>query len=138
MTNITNGEQFSSGKLAEALFTVEDLMDQLLTPYFLHLGTAEAVKKNMLLDGDGIDVMIRDKSLTQYVYDILADKFKLVPEQINDGFELKSAGGVPIRIKVYKRNYHFFKYPDHVVYQFGTYQLPNPFETYWKSRYLIR
>lgn len=137
-TNGRSGPIFSSEKLQEALFTIEDLMDQLLTPYFLHLKTAECVKNNTLLDGDGIDVMIRDKSLTQYVYDILADKFKLTPDQIKDGFELKSVGGVPMRVKVYKRDYHFFKYPDHVVYQFGTYQLPNPFGVYWKSRFLIR
>ena len=138
MTNITNGEQFSSGKLAEALFTIEDLMDQLLTSYFLHEMTAWHVKHNELLSGDGIDVLIRDTACTQYVYDILADRLKLTPEQVKNGFEYNAVNGVPIRIKVYKRNYQFFKYPDHVVYNFGTYQIANPFELYWKSRGLIQ
>lgn len=132
------GKQFTSDQLQEALFTIEDLMDQLLTPYFLLGKTAECVKNNMLLGGNGIDVGIRDKSLTQFVYDILADKFKLTPDQIKNGFELKSVSDVPIRIKVYSRNYYFFKYPNQVVYNFGTYQLPNPFDVYWKSRGLIR
>ena len=138
MTNGENGKQFSDEELKEALFTIEDLMDQLLTPYFLLGKTAECAKYNKLLEGDGIDIGIRDKSLTQYVYDILADQLKLTPEQIKDGFEYKAVNGVPIRVKVYSRNYYFFKYPDHVIYNFGTYDLPNPFENYWKSRFLIR
>ena len=136
--NGMSGRQFSNEKLKEGLFFVEDLMDQLLTPYFLHNKTAYSVKHNMLLEGDGIDVLIRDKSFTQYVYDILADKFKLTKDQVKNGFELKSVSGVPIRINVYTRNYKFFNYPDHVVYEFGTYQLANPFDVYWKSRFLIR
>ena len=136
--NGTNGRQFNSEELKEGLFFVEDLMDQLLTPYFLHNKTAYSVKHNMLLEGNGIDVLIRDKSFTQYVYDILADKFKLTKDQVKNGFELKSVSGVPIRINVYTRDYKFFKYPDHVVYEFGTYQLANPFDVYWKSRFLIR
>lgn len=112
-------------------------MDRLLTPYFLLGKTADCVKHDRLLEGDGIDVGIRDKSFTQYVYDILKEYFKLTPEEVNKGFEYK-VGEVPVRIKVYSRNYYFFKYPDHVVYQFGTYQLPNPWEVYWKSRFLVR
>ena len=137
MTNGESGKQFNSEDLQKALLSVEDLMDQLLTPYFLLGKTAECVKYDRLLEGDGIDVGIRDKSLTQYVYDILRDQFKFQPEDVQKGFEYK-VGEVPVRIKVYTRNYHFFKYPDHVVYQFGTYALPNPFEIYWKARGLIR
>ena len=128
---------FSSDELYKALMNVEDLMDQLLTPYFLLGKTADCVKHDRLLEGDGIDIGIRNKSFTQYVYDILQDQFKLQPEEVNKGFEYK-VGEVPVRIKVYTRDYYFFKYPDHVVYQFGTYQLPNPFDVYWKARGLVR
>ena len=137
MTNGRNGVIFSHDKLYPAFTTVEDLMDRLLTPYFLHMKTAEDVKNNRLLEGDGIDVMIRDKSITQYVEDILKDEMNLMPEQIRNGFEYK-VGEIPVRVKVYSRNYHFFKYPNHVVYQFGTYQLANPWDVYWKARGLIR
>ena len=130
--------EYTNEQLLEALHTIEDFMDQLLTPYFLLGKTAECVKNNKLLEGTGIDVGIRDKSLTQYFYDIVADQLKLTKEQVKDGFEYKAVNGVPIRIKVYTRDYSFFKYPDHVVYQFGTYDLANPFESYWKARGLVR
>lgn len=138
MSNGKTGKQFTSDELQEALFTIEDLMDQLLTPYFLLGKTAECVKSNKLLEGDRIDIGIRDKSLTQYVYDILTDQLKLTPNEVKKGFEYQAVNGVPIRVKVYTRDYYFFKYPNHVVYYFGTYQLPNPFDVYWKSRFLIR
>ena len=133
----TNGWQFSHEELLKALYNVEDWMDQLLTPYFLLGKTAEAVKYDKLLEGDGIDVGIRNKSFTQYVYDILKTNFNLLPEDVNKGFEYK-VGEVPVRVKVYTRNYHFFKYPDIKIYQYGRFQLPNPFENYWKSRFLVR
>ena len=134
--NGESGQIFSDPDLLKALHSIEDLMDQLLTPYFLHKKTAECVKHNKLLEGDGIDVLIRDKSVTQYVEDILKG-YGFEPNKLKEGFEYK-VGEVPVRVKVYSCNYHFFKYPDHVVYQFGTYQLANPFDVYWKSRYLIR
>lgn len=136
--NGVTGSQFTNTQLLEALFVAEDLLDQLLTPYFLHMETAYAVKQNKLLEGNGVDIMIRDKSLTQYVYDILADQLKLTKEQVKNGFEYKAPNGVPIRVKVYTRNYYFLKYPDQVIYQYGNYQLPNPFDVYWKSRGLIQ
>ena len=112
-------------------------MDRLLTPYFLLGNTADDVKHDRYLHGDGIDIGIRNTAFTQYVYDILNAFFQYKPEDVKNGFEYK-VGEVPVRIKVYTRNYHFFKYPDLKVYQFGNYQLPNPFDIYWKSRFLIR
>lgn len=137
MMNGTSGQQFSHEELLKALQNVEDWMDQLLTPYFLLGKTAECVRYDRLLEGDGIDIGIRDKSLTQYVYDIVKTNLGLMPEDINHGFEYK-VGEVLVRVKVYTRNYNFFKYPDVRVYQFGSYQLPNPFNTYWKARGLVR
>ena len=134
--NGMNGQIFNHEELYKALLNVEDLMDSLLTPWFLHNKTAEDVKNNKLLEGNGIDVMIRDKSITQYVRDILKG-YSFDPATLKNGFEYK-VGNVPVRIKIYTKDYEFFKYPDHVVYQFGTYQLANPFDIYWKSRFLIR
>ena len=132
-----NGQNFNSDQLYEALRNVEDLMDRLLTPYFLLKKTAYDVKHDRYLEGDGIDVGIRSTAFTQYMYDILKEFFGFTPEEVNKGFEYK-VGEVPVRIKVYFRNYHFFKYPDTKVYQYGTYLLPNPWDIYWKSRFLIR
>ena len=135
--NGTNGQQFSHEELLVGLQNVEDWMDQLLTPYFLLDQTAWCVKHDLLLDGTGIDIGIRNKSLTQFVYDIVKTNLNLMPEDINNGFEYK-VGEVPVRVKVYTRDYNFFKYPDVKVYQFGAYQLPNPFDNYWKARGLVR
>lgn len=137
MTNGASGQKFSHEQLYTALMDIEDLMDRLLTPYFLLGATADCVKHDKMLDGDGIDIGIRDKSLTQYVYSILKSEKNLNQEDIENGFEYK-VGEVPVRIKVYKRDYSFFKYPDFKVYLYGNYQLANPFDVYWKARGLVR
>ena len=78
MMNGENGQKFSHEELLKALMNAEDWMDQLLTPFFLLNKTAECVKYDRLLEGDGIDVGIRDKSFTQYVYDIMKELFGLL------------------------------------------------------------
>ena len=135
--NGESGQIFNHEELYKALRGVEDLMDILLTPYFLLGKTAEDVKNNRQLEGEGIDVGIRNTALTQYVYDILKTNYGFSKEDVDNGFTFK-VGEVPVRIKVYKRNYYFFKYPDTAVYEFGSYQIPNPFDAYWKSRFIVR
>ena len=46
--------------------------------------------------------------------------------------------GVPIEIKVIQRNYEFFKNPDTAYYWTDEYKIPNPWDKYLKSRYLIK
>ena len=137
MTSSENGQKFSSDELYAALMNIEDLMDRLLTPYILLGNTADAVKFDKHLEGDGIDVGIKKTALTQYVYSILDSELHLKPEEIDDGFTYM-VGQVPVRVKVYKLDYQFFKYPDVKVYMYGTYSLPNPYNNYWRARGLIR
>ena len=137
MTNLTNGHKFSHEELLKALYNVEDFMDQLVTPYFLLMETGDCVKHDRLLSGTGIDVGMRNKSFTQFVYDIMKTNFNLTPEEINQGFEYK-VGEVPVRVKVYTRNYKFFQYPDIKIYEYGRFQLPNPWDVYWQTRFIVR
>ena len=135
--NGTSGVRFSSEELSKALLDVEDLMDRLLTPYVLLGKTAECVKNDRLLDTEAIEVGIKKTDITQYVRDVIRTYLNVELNNIENGFEYK-AGAVPVKVKVYTRNYTFFKYPDTKVYSFGTYLIPNPFEVYWKVRGLIR
>lgn len=134
MTNGENGKLYSHDDLYTALRDVEDLMDRLLTPYVLLDKTAESVKQNKLLEGDGIDVGIKKTALTQYVYDILKTFLNYKKEDIEHGFFYNARNNVPIRVKVYTKDYDFFKYADRKVYQYGLYDLPNPFDEYWKAK----
>ena len=138
MKNGDSGKKsFSHQDLHLAFVNVEDLMDRLLTPYILLGKTADAVKFGRELEGDGIDIGIKQTSLTQYFCSIVDSELHLKREDIENGFEYM-VGQVPVRIKVYKLDYQFFKFPDTKVYLYGTYLLPNPYEKYWKARDLIR
>lgn len=134
MTDGETGKPYSHEELCAALRDVEDLMDRLLTPYVLLGKTAECVKKDKMLEGDGIDVAIKSSALTQYVIDILKTYLNLSKEDIENGFYYNSRNNIPIRIKVYRKQYDFFTYVDRKMYQFGLYDLPNPFDEYWKIK----
>ncbi len=45
---------------------------------------------------------------------------------------------IPVQIIVYKNNYAFFKNPDMKFYKVDDFDIPNPFDKYWKARYLIK
>ena len=53
------------------------------------------------------------------------------------GYEYKISN-VPVKIKVYSRKYKFFEHPDQALYMVDEFNIPNPFENYWKVRSLIK
>ncbi|MFZ5845295.1 MAG: hypothetical protein ACOY0S_02395 [Patescibacteria group bacterium] len=113
-------------------------MDAAMTPFFVLGETADCVKHNKPLTGRAIYLgMFRRHMDTRFVNEIITAHVKRDFEEIKDGFEYL-VGEVPVKVKVITRNYHFLKYPDHRIYEFGDYLVPNPFATYWKARFLIR
>ena len=46
--------------------------------------------------------------------------------------------GIPIQIRVIKRRYSFFERPDQRFYKVDDFKIPNPFEKYWRARFLIQ
>jgi hypothetical protein len=51
---------------------------------------------------------------------------------------LTADNGVPIELKIITRNYEFLKNPDFVYFWVDQYMIPNPWEKYYKARYLIK
>lgn len=45
---------------------------------------------------------------------------------------------VPISLQIIHRKYSFFQNLDFAWYKAEEYKVPNPFQTYWKSRFLIK
>lgn len=44
---------------------------------------------------------------------------------------------IPVEIYIFKKHYKFFENPDLGWYRVDDFLIPNPFEKYWKARYLI-
>ena len=46
--------------------------------------------------------------------------------------------GVPIRVIVVERKYHFLQNLDLRMHLSSEYKIPNPFNKYWQARYLVK
>ena len=148
MSKKTNGKtlkQFSEQELRDALVQIEDVMDRALLSLdmIMHKDTAKAMREEMELYGDGIDIMVEDRYVidnTIGILESLRDSEHLIPagtEITKDGFEYEYRG-VPIRVKFLHQRYPWFQQPDGVFYATGNYRVPNPFEKYWRARFIIR
>ena len=134
-----NGEEskFSQEQLDKALLDSFDLMRRVLleTTYFVLGETAKCIYENRGLDSDGIEVGIEKRYIGPEVLSTLKD---WATEDIGDNGFTYEFEGVPVRVKFIKRKYHFFQYPDMRFYGPEVYKLPNPFQNYWKARFLIK
>ena len=133
-----NGKTFSHEELAKAMFHWWDLANSAFITFFpVHI-TADCIKHQKKYAGDAIYVAVPLKDMrTRYVYETIAAGTGKSQEEVQKDFEYL-VGEIPVRVKVYTRDYKFFKYPDRTIYEFDDYLLPNPFDTYWKSRFLIK
>ena len=138
MTIGTNLNQFTHEELNKTLMDFEDLAARCFIQFFPRLITADCVKHQKLLQGDAIYVGVSIKEMrTRYVYETIAQYLNKGKEEVQENFEY-FVGKVPVRVQVYKKNYEFFQYPDRTIYYYGDYLLPNPFDKYWKARFLVK
>ena len=91
------------------------------------------------MTGDGIDVGIEKRYLTKEVM----STFKtyrpnaIITERGMTYISQYETCDVPIRIKFIGRKYKFFEHPDTAFYLAGNYKIPNPFDNYYKARFII-
>lgn len=132
------GKKFTEEELAFALRHFEELATDAMISFFPRLETAVAVKEQRPLTGEAIYVAIFLKDArTRYSAEVISAGTGKTQEDILDDFEYL-VGEVPVKVQVIKRNYQFYRYPNQIIYNYGNYLLPNPWDIYWKSRFLVR
>lgn len=138
--NGLNGTQtshrFTHEQLHNALMDVEDALDRSLMPFILLEGIAKHIfeeKKNFELNE--ITLGIKEKHFTESGRSL----FRMVRPQAEFSYEniYYEVGGVPVVIWIIHKNYKFFQNPDTRIYCLSQFSIPNPFMSYWKSRFLI-
>lgn len=134
--NGTSGHKFSAGELESALRDFENLMERVLCDYVVLGDVAKAIRDGTDLYGDKVEVGMFKLEVTKFVLSTLKT---LLPDiEIGaKGFSYKFHE-VPVEVKIIGRKYKFFEHPDFRFYKTGNYKFANPFENYWKARYLIR
>ena len=139
-----NGKTFDVDKAVEALRVLWDLMEF----YIWHptLDTANAIKgQNAFYLKDKITGAIHQRHLTKEVksaikaqLDYWQDRKISEPYTMDDKYIKWTYHGIPVELKILKIRWKFFDNFNPVTFNFDDYKLANPWDSYWKSRFLLR
>jgi hypothetical protein len=140
---------FQPTQLESALFNATDILQRCMLPFILLKDTAYDVHVGPEVMGisDGVYVGVQKAEMTPEAWSTLRTfaknstlKFLSMMDDYKEterGFEWK-CNGVPIYVQIIKKNYTFFKRPDLKLFRLEEYRIPNPFDNYWKARFIIR
>ena len=138
--SLSNGEaiKISQEQLDKALLDSFDLMQRcLLDNNYIVLGdAAKCLKEGRGLDCDKLEFGIEKRYITPEVLSTLKEWVK-GGQFADNGFSY-TFEGVLVKFKFITRKYKFFKELDSRIYTPEWYKIANPFENYWKSRFLIQ
>lgn len=128
--------QFDSNKINAAMRYIYDTLERCVLYDAFILGDAgKAIYEGKQIDSVPIEVGIREKAFTPNVSSLFKE-WKFTEDEKgnwNTSFE-----GIPITFKIIKRDYAFLKHPDRKFYDVDEYSIPNPFEKYYKARFIVR
>jgi len=127
----------SHQQIEGALFYLEDLLERAQIPFILLEGLARQVHDGVpYFSLNEINVGVEEKYLKETGQGFL----KIVAPElyIDDNVISFEKGGVPITIWIIHKKWKFFQNPDTKFYGITEFKLPNPFEKYWRSRFLIK
>lgn len=134
----TNGHSGRSvSELNSALVELDTLMERCVCPYMLLKDTAHGIYKNRLLFGDEIVIGFQKRQFTREMRSTLTSFLPKDAMWTDKTIKFKY-GEVPVTMYIIGRNYRFFRHPDTVFYLAGQFKIPNPFDKYWKARFLIQ
>lgn len=163
--NSENGEVISSMKkmkktfkhseLNERLHFTQDLFERLGgCPFFPLMNTSFGIHGGKIalqqrgeinegLTGDGIYVGVKKNEWTeqrQSMLDTLQGFLNYNVAKTDRGLTItnKDGSGVPIYITIINRKYKFFENADITFWGVTEFMMPNPFDDYWKARYLVK
>ena len=125
----------SPDQLDRALATAEDLLSRAQIPFLVLGETLRGILKEELF-GEKIELGVRERYLTastRGMLRIVDPDLEIGEDKISFEYE-----GVPVEIKIIKRNYKCLENPDRVFYKITEYWIPNPMSEYKKARYLIK
>jgi hypothetical protein len=137
---------FTPEELKQALWDWDDVMHRALlqSKYVLLGDTARAAKDDTFLTKVPLEVGIFKRYMTPEVVSLFTPEalrdvaVPITVQEINDKQILLTFRGVPVKVTIIHRKYQMFENPDQVIYAYEDFQVANPFEKYWKARYIVQ
>lgn len=131
---------FDHQQVFEALQATDEILERCQLNYFLLENLAEQIYLNVpfFKNIEEITLGIQRKDWTEVSKSLIRSvhlKDLMIEE---DAIEFKNPNGVPTVIWIINKRYEFFQRPDLVWHSYTQFRVPNPFEKYWKVRFLIK
>ncbi len=137
LTGIQNETHFTHQQINDALLFLEDVMERAQTPFFLLEGIAKEIHDNIpYFSLNQIDAGVLEKNVQETGRSML--KIVIPNIYINTNTISFKHNGVPIVVWIIHKRWKFFQNPDTIFYGITSFKIPNPFDRYWKSRFLIK
>ena len=135
-----SGRMHTKDDVRRALLDLTDMLEMAMLPYVLLGDIAKAmVDGHDGISGDDIfvpviEVGLYQRNMTPEVLSLFRTwKFN----QTDYGYTY-TFSGVPVELHVIKRRYNFFEQPDQRFFGPDVFTIPNPFDKYWKARFIIQ
>lgn len=127
---------FGHDKIDNALLAVQDSCSRCVMPFMLLEGIAKQMRENVPFKLKEITLGVKEKDFTKFAKSIFT---MLHPEaEVTPDYIFLRVDGVPVIIWIIHRKYKFFERPDFLWYKRTEFLIPNPFDKYWKARFLIK
>lgn len=141
-TGGTSKQQFTSMQLENALAYAEHIMESCRLPFFLMDELCEYIVKNepdTWLKGGSVDTISLGVRRNWVIPETVSTFKTIVPGwgTMPNEWQFEHQG-VPIRVTIVNRNYNYLQYLDTKFHLASEYKVPNPFEKYWATRYLVK
>ena len=127
---------FSHEQLLFAMRDVLDLMERCQVFGFVLGEVARAAWDGATLSGDKVIFGIKKGEYTRLTKEIIRSTRPGAVIEDNEARYLVNE--VPVIIKVINRDYEFLKNLDKRDYHYDQYLFPNPFEKYYKARFIVQ
>jgi len=133
----TEKNKLTHQQIEEALYYLEDILERAQIPFILLEGIARLVHDEApYFSLDQIDIGVEEKYLQEtgqgFLHIVAPDLY------IDNNVISFVKDGVPIVIWVIHKKWKFFQSPDTKFYGITSFKLPNPFNSYWRSRFLVK
>lgn len=118
-------------KVSKALQRGEYLLESASLPVIVIGDTAKRMYKHEKLNVDTVEFGIKHDSLSKYALSTL----KMMGGENWSEFDHE---GVKVKLNVIIDDKGFLERPDQASFWGGWYQIPNPFDEYWKARETVK
>ena len=124
-------------KLDKVMYWLDDTMMHCQMDYILFGDTAYSVYKNTFPKFNRINIGILEQDFHKFGRSVLKSITGVDELDIETSKVKFKHDGIPVHIRIVKKNYPFLKNPQDITYKMDTYKIPNPFEDYWRVYKLV-